>query len=77
MPDRNCSNCRWADPTVDEDEGPIIWCRRWPPQITSVSDSEVSDAFTVSWPPVRDHDWCGEFEATEQTEHDDPIERTA
>lgn len=51
----SCRTCRWAEATVLED-GPVIECRRFPPQLVVPEEGDVLQA----WPQVTDQDWCGE-----------------
>lgn len=55
-----CENCQWSDVTVDPEQGPILWCRRNPPQVVG----PIDDGFEVLWPPVEPNDWCGEHTPT-------------
>lgn len=55
-PESSCQTCEFAEPTVDEDDGPGLECRRFPPQILVV-DGHPMRAF----PGVDASDWCGEW----------------
>lgn len=54
----SCTDCRFAEPVLDEDNGnPFLQCRRYPPSMEETNDGEL----TVQFPSVLGADWCGEF----------------
>lgn len=59
VPDPNCGTCRFANVEMGDDE-PVFQCRRFPPQIGGVVESE--QALGQSWPTVYIEDWCGEHQ---------------
>ena len=55
-----CADCRYAELGVNDD-GPMVECRRYPPQLFVLYDDEASQA----WPQMASDGWCGEFTSTE------------
>lgn len=56
-PEPTCATCNYAAPSLSDipDEGPILLCRRNPPQVV-VLDGEVVQV----WPTMHEGDVCGE-----------------
>lgn len=55
MNDMACSLCKWSALRVTDDQGPVLDCRRNPPQVVVHGD------LLIVWPQVEFGDWCGEF----------------
>jgi hypothetical protein len=54
-----CLTCRYSqvDHAPDEgyDDGPLMRCHRYPPQVFALGDEAAQ-----TWPNVGPDDWCGE-----------------
>lgn len=61
MTERTCGTCRWANPAVLDDQALTLQCHRYPPQIITGPDDEV----TQCWPQMDHQDWCAEHTPTE------------
>lgn len=51
-----CETCRFAEPTVTDDEFLVMECRRFPPTTIVIDDDPMR-----LWPQVATGEWCGEF----------------
>ena len=54
-----CKDCRW----FSNDGGPFGECHRYPPNVRNPNSECVLNSFPV----VAETDWCGEFEAAQET----------
>lgn len=52
-----CNVCRYSVEPPEDPEGETIFCRRFPPTITSLVPAPLS----VSFPITKRDWWCGEF----------------
>jgi hypothetical protein len=61
---RRCAKCRFADvAVVDEDYGPFLVCRRYPPTLVEVDTGPSGrEQGVLAWVPVQSDDWCGEWQ---------------
>jgi hypothetical protein len=57
--DAACGTCRFAEPTVDAEDGPYLQCRRYPPTVVGTDDNARAG---VVVPLVDATDWCGEYQ---------------
>lgn len=59
-----CETCRFSrHGLISHDDGsttPICFCHRYAPK---PNRDRMSRALPASWPEVKTHDWCGEWEA--------------
>lgn len=54
----SCSNCRFSDPRIGDDDEPYLACRRYPRQIVF----DIVDGRPITaHPSVDSDDWCREW----------------
>jgi hypothetical protein len=57
----SCTSCRYSQVDHSDDggfdDGPLLRCHRYPPQVIGVGDDVVQ-----TWPNVGPGDWCGEHD---------------
>ena len=71
---RSCPTCDYLGSFDVVTQGYIGRCRRYAPRASAPSGLELGRLNTI-WPPVRETDWCGEWEEAQGVTTETPKRR--